>query len=117
MQQRWMTGLVIGAATFCLTLSLGAAAAHAGPCTEQITQFEQTVRQSAGTVGAGPTEQQSVGAQLRHQPTPNSVREAEAQAQASFQAALARAKELDQDGNDAGCMQALAEARRRFNLQ
>jgi hypothetical protein len=116
MKQRMMTALAVAAA-LGLALGLGAAAAHAGPCSDQIAQFEQAVRQSAGTVGAGPTEQQSVGAQLRHQPTPGSVAEAEAQAQASFQAMLARAKQLDAEDNRACCMRALAEAERRFNLQ
>src|SRR5689334_4420335 len=60
------SALAVGAA-----LGLGATPALAGPCTARIAQFEQAVQRSAGTVGAGPMEKQSVGAQLRHQPTPN----------------------------------------------
>jgi hypothetical protein len=98
-------------------LAVGAEPAHAGPCTTRIAQFEQAVRQSSATVGAGPTEKQSVGAQLRHQPTPDSVKEAEARAQTSFDAVLARAKDLDAQGDEAGCTAALTEAQRMFNLQ
>jgi hypothetical protein len=111
MKRELISALAAGAA-----LGLSVAPALAGPCTSRIAQFEQAVRGSSGTVGAGPTEKQSVGAQLRHQPTPDSVREAEARAQASFTTVLDRAKALDAQGDD-GCTAALAEAERLFNLQ
>src|SRR5215510_1747208 len=98
MNRRLTAVLFIGAA-----LLLTAASAHAGPCSDAIAQFEQAVRQSAGNPDAGPFAQQSVGAQLRHQPTPGSVARAEAQAQGTFAAALARAKRLDARGDRAGC--------------
>ena len=50
-------------------LGLGVAAAHAGPCSSRIAQFEQAVRQSAGNPNAGPMVPQSIGAQLDRQPT------------------------------------------------
>ena len=97
--------------------ALGAASAHAGPCTEEIAKFEDTVsRRAAANPGAGPTARQSVGAQLSRQPTPSSVAQAEQHAQSTFAATLARAKTLDAEGN-AECMQALNEARLRFNAQ
>jgi hypothetical protein len=96
---------------------LSTASAHAGPCTTRIAQFEQVARQSANNPGAGPTADQTVGAQLDRQPTPGSVKRAEESAQATFEAALARAKRLDARGNRAGCTRALADAERRFNLQ
>jgi hypothetical protein len=95
-------------------LSLGIASAHAGPCTAAIAQFEQALRQSGD---AGPTARQSIGAQLGHQPTPSSVKRAEERAQTNFAGALARAKRLDARGNRSGCKRALAEARRRYELQ
>jgi hypothetical protein len=79
--------LVVAAA-----LGLGAAPAHAGPCSSKIAQFEQAVRQSARNPNAGPMAPQSIGAQLDVQPTPASVRHAEQKAQAAFAATLARAK-------------------------
>ena len=97
-------------------LGLGVAAAHAGPCSSRIAQFEQAVRQSAGNPNAGPMAPQSIGAQLDRQPTPASVRRAEQQAKAAFAATLARAKRLDKQGNRVGCMRALAAARRMYNL-
>jgi len=96
---------------------LGAASAQAGPCSNAIAQFEQTVRQSANNPDAGPTARQSIGAQLSHQPTPGSVARAEARAQTTFEAALARAKRLDARGNRAGCARALAAAKRMYSSQ
>jgi hypothetical protein len=113
MSRRLISALVAG-----LPLVLSVASAHAGPCSSQIAQFEQAVRQSAdNNPGAGPTADQTVGAQLNRQPTPGSVQRAEEQTQATFEAALARARTLDAQGDRDGCTQALADAERRFNLQ
>ena len=97
-------------------LGLSVAAAHAGPCSSRIAQFEQAVRQSAGNPNAGPMAPQSIGAQLDRQPTPASVKRAEEQAKAAFAATLARAKRLDKQGNRVGCTRALAAAKRMYNL-
>src|SRR5215510_9023464 len=97
-------------------LSLSFAAAHAGPCSDEIAQFEQAVRQSAGNPNAGPMAPQSIGAQLDRQPTPGSVKRAQERAQATFAATLARAKRLDAQGNRAGCTRALAAAKRMYNF-
>jgi hypothetical protein len=111
MNRRFAAALVVGAA-----LVLGVASAHAGPCTTQIAQFEQAVRESANNPGAGPTARQSIGAQIDRQPTPGSVKRAEERAQAAFDAALARAKRLDSRGDRAGCQRALARAKSMYNL-
>jgi hypothetical protein len=97
-------------------LGVSVTAAYAGPCSSKIAQFEQAVRQSARNPDAGPMAPQSVGAQLS-QPTPASIKRAEAQAQAAFAATLARAKRLDAYGNRSGCARALAAAKRMYNLQ
>lgn len=97
-------------------LGLGVAAAHAGPCSSRIAQFEQAVRQSAGNPNAGPMAPQSTGAQLGYQPTPASIKRAEQKAKATFAATLARAKRLDKQGNRVGCTRALAAAKRMYNL-
>jgi hypothetical protein len=99
-----------------IALGVGIASANAGPCTSKIAQFEQAVRQSANNPGAGPMAPQSVGAQLGYQPTPGSVQQADARAQASFDAAMARAKRYDARGNRAGCQRALTAAKRMYNL-
>jgi hypothetical protein len=104
------------AAFVAATLSLGIVPAHAGPCSNDIARFEAAVRRSAGNPDAGPFARQSIGAQLGHQPTPGSVERAEAQAQAAFRGALARAKRLDARG-DRGCARALNAAKRMYNLQ
>jgi hypothetical protein len=105
-------------ATFAVAvLLLGTASAGAGPCSNAIAQFEQAVRQSANKPDAGPTARQSIDAQLDRQPTPGSVARAEARAQTTFEASLARAKRFDARGNRAGCTRALAAAKRMYNLQ
>jgi len=98
-------------------LGLGIPSAHAGPCSAAIARFEQAVRQSANNPDAGPIAPQSIGAQLDREPTPASIKRAEARARTAFAAALARAKRLDARGNRSGCKRALAEARRRYELQ
>jgi hypothetical protein len=99
------------------TLALGIASAHAGPCTADIAQFENTVRNSAKKPDAGPTGRQTIGAQLGHEPTPGSVKRAEEQAQTRFETTLARAKTLDEQGKGAECAQALGEAKLLFDAQ
>ena len=110
MNSRSPVALLIGAA-----LVLCAASAHAAPC-NKIAQFEKAVRQSANNSDAGPMAPQSIGAQLDRQPAPGSVKRAEERAQASFDAAMARAKRLDRQGNRAGCTRALTASKRRYNF-
>jgi hypothetical protein len=88
--------------------------AQAGPCTADIAQFETAVRQSGGNPDAGLMARQSVGAQLGHQPTPGSVSHAEDRLQSKFSAKMARAKQLDAQGNRAGCTSALKAAKRIY---
>ena len=110
---RRASAIIAAAAALCL----GIVSAHAGPCTSEIAEFEQAVRQSAGNPNAGPMAPQSIGAQLGEQPTPASIRRAQRRARAAFQATLSRAKRLDARGNRAGCTRALADAKRMYNLQ
>ena len=111
MNSRSPVALLIGAA-----LVLCAASALAGPCSSKIAQFEKAVRQSANNPDAGPMAPQSIGAQLDRQPAPGSVKRAEERAQASFDAAMARAKRLDRQGNRVGCTRALTASKRRYNF-
>jgi hypothetical protein len=105
------------AATFIVgaILTVGTASAHAGPCGADIARFETTVRNSATNPDAGPMALQSVGAQLGHEPTPDSIERAEAQAQAKLAATLARAKALDAQGKSVECAEALGDAKLMFN--
>jgi len=91
----------------------GCAAAHAGPCTAQIADVEQYVKR-AMAADAGPFGQQSVGAQLHHQPTPRSVEGAQSSARAAAHAALKRAREADARGDAAACQKALDEVRQLY---
>lgn len=99
----------------------GGAAAQAGPCTTQISQIEQKIRAAQAAPrpgGAGDASApQSVGAQLHHQPTPNSVQSAERTANADGEAALARARNADAAGNAPACAKALAEAKALYGIE
>jgi hypothetical protein len=96
-------------------LGLGAASAQPGPCSSEITWFEQAVRRSAGNPSAGPMAPQTIGAQLDQQPTPASVGRALRQARATFNATMARARWLDARGDASGCNQVLTAAKRMYN--
>jgi hypothetical protein len=100
----------------CAVLCLYITAAQAGPCSEDIAQFEASMRQSAGNPNAGLTAPQSVGAQLGHEPTPDSLKRAQERPQAKFSAAMARAKRLDARGDRTGCSRALSAAKRMYIL-
>jgi hypothetical protein len=94
-----------------IALGLGVTAAHAGPCGDEIAQLEKAVRQSESNPAAGPTASQSIGAQLRHQPTPESVRRAEVDSRAGLDTILSRAKALDAEGKTAECMELVGTAK------
>jgi hypothetical protein len=105
------TALIVGA-MLCLSIPV----AQAGPCSEDIAQFEAAIRQSAGNPNAGLTAPQSVGAQLNHQPTPASLKQAQKRLQSTFSATMARAKRLDARGDRTGCSRALSVAKRMYIL-
>ena len=100
----------------CAVLCLYITAAQAGPCSEDIAQFEAAMRQSVGNPNAGLTAPQSVGAQLGHEPTPDSLKRAQERLQAKFSATMARAKRLDARGDRTGCSRALSAAKRMYIL-
>jgi hypothetical protein len=107
--------------TVAATVLMGTGAAcYAGPCTTEIVQVEQKIRQAQAAMassGAGePSAPQSVGAQLHHQPTPGSVETAERKARADGDAALARARQADVAGDAAACASALREAKEIYGL-
>lgn len=95
--------------------ALGMPRAHASACSEQINQVETALREAGGPP-AGLTANQSIGAQLSHQPNPATIARAREEAQAQADAVLMRAKELDASGQHAECMQAIKDARIRFGL-
>lgn len=100
----------------CAILCLNISSAEAGPCSADIAQFEQAIRQSAKNPNAGLTAPQSVAAQLDRQPTPESLKRGEARLRKKFSATMARAKRLDAEGDRAGCTSALSQAKRMYIL-
>ena|ERR1700731_3706521 len=106
----------ITAPIVCAVLCLSIPVAQAGPCSEDIAQFEAAIRQSAGNPNAGLTAPQSVAAQLNRQPTPDSLKLAQKRLQSRFSATMARAKRLDAKGDRTGCSRALSVAKQMYIL-
>src|SRR5258708_657630 len=106
-----MTSRTQAAGIIAVTLLASTATTHAGPCTMDIAQLENPVRNSTTNPLAGPTGRQTMGAHLGRQPTPDSVRQAEARADAGLESVLARAKILDTQGRGAECTRTLGEAK------
>src|SRR6266404_1219210 len=106
-----MSNSGITAALVSAVLALAATNALAGPCTSDIAQFEAAIRSSQGNPFAGLTAPQSVGAELGHQPTPASLKQAQARLKKQFAATKARAKRYDAQRNRKGCTRALAAAK------
>jgi hypothetical protein len=100
----------------CAALIGGATAAHAGPCTAQIATIEQQIERTPPGPETGPTAPQSVDAQLHHQPTPGDVVHAEHVANKEADAALDRARTADAAGGVAGCIAAVNEAKRLYDI-
>jgi hypothetical protein len=105
--KRFATALSIVAAVS----GFGVVSAHAGPCGDEVARLEALARETNARNGVGPTARQSIDAQLHHQPTRQSVEQAQASAAAKVGAVLKRAKTLDMDGDEAGCMKAIGEAK------
>jgi hypothetical protein len=76
----------------CVTLSATTGLAHAGACADQITQLRQA-------------------AQLDHEPTPESVGQAQSYGQLSFAAELAQAEAQDALGHEPDCLLAARRAK------
>jgi hypothetical protein len=118
MSRHFMTSPMAVAAVALIGSS---ALSHAGPCTAQIVQLEQRIRQVQAVAPPGdagtPSGPQSVGAQLHHQPTPGSVQSAESKAREAAAAAFDRARKADAGGDAAKCAAALKDARELYGLQ
>ena len=80
--------------------------ARAGPCSGEIAKIEDAMREPGPNIG--PTNPQSIGAQLHRQPTPSSVARAEKRADSRYIEAMARARALDSEG-DPHCMSVVTE--------
>jgi hypothetical protein len=97
-----------------MALALGAASAHAGPCTSEIAQIEQAV--NAPNSQYGPTARQSVGAQDSRQPTAASIAAAQKRADNHYDEVLAKAKSLDA-ANNSDCQSVVKELKLLIGMQ
>ena len=95
-------------------------AALAGPCRLQIVQLERQISidlPPAEVFGSLNILPQSLDAQLHHQPTLDTVVQAQHYAYKNGNDQLDKAWKADNDGDVDGCVRALVEARRHFDLK
>jgi hypothetical protein len=100
-----------------VALLCGNGAALGGPCAIQIVQFERQIADNTPHPLSGPILPQSRDAQLHHQPTLETVVQAEHIANIDGIVVIDRARKADDAGDIEGCNQALVEARRLFDLR
>lgn len=96
-------------------LAISGASAHAGPCRAEVARLERLSHRANAAIG--PTETQYVGAQLHHQPTPASVKEAQSKAKTKVADVLSQAKALDAAGKEAECMAAVGDAKLLLGIE
>ena len=89
----------------------------ASACMDEIVRLERKLRDAKSTPADQPTGVQSVGAQLSHQPTPESVAEADARAAETVRGILSRAKAFDSENKYSECEETVADARLHFGPQ
>lgn len=89
-------------------LGFAGVAASAGPCTSEIDKIEKAV--NAPNSMYAPTARQSIGAQDSHQPTPESMAQAEKRADTHYQDVLNEAKTLDA-ANNPKCQEVVAKVK------
>ncbi len=90
--------------------------AQAGACTEEIAKLQKVADDTRAHGFTGPTANQSIGAQLHHQPTPESIAVAENMASGKVDAVLASAKKSDDEGKEADCMSSIEKAKLLLNV-
>ena len=98
----------------CIILAFGVATSRPGPCTSDILSIEKAVNEPNSPYA--PTARQSIGAQLSRQPTPSSVERAEGKADSTYQAALDRARALDNQNNP-DCAQAVKQLKELVGMK
>lgn len=92
------------------------ATASAGPCAGEIADFQSSLsRDKNGQPTFIGTAPQSIGAQLEHQPTRESVEHAKKQARAQILMVVTQAEALDSEGKQGECWNALAKAKLLLN--
>ena len=88
------------ATLFVFEPGLGLTLADASPCAEEIDGIERIVQRS----NVSPVAQQTIDAQLHHQPTPLLVAHAAEIARAEISELLARARKVDAENDAVECM-------------
>ena len=101
-------------------LAASISASNAGPCSHEIDRVVAEINAKLEAKGsAGPSARESTAATTHRQPTPGSIAAAEtklgdvsSQTVERVAAAIGRAREADQAGDQSACEQALAEVQR-----
>jgi hypothetical protein len=103
-----------------VALAASTSVSYAGPCSQAIDRVQAEIdAKLEARAAAGPSARETTAATMNRQPTPNSIAAAEArlgdvspQKVEAVEAAMARAHQSDQAGNQSACEQALADVQR-----
>ena len=109
-------------AVACIVIVPSMSAGYAGPCSQEISRIQTLIDAKLEAAAGGSSGVESNAATLHRQPTPRSIATAEVglgtlskeQAEA-VGAAMTRAREADNAGDQAACEQALSDARHALN--
>jgi mono/diheme cytochrome c family protein len=93
------------------------AAAQAGPCSERIARAETALGEARARRQSVASTSESRAARLHRQPTPNTVRRAEAEAQEQIDAALMLARKLNAQHKEAECLAAIEKLGLQLGLR
>jgi hypothetical protein len=86
-----------------------AAPTRAGPCSAEIARLEMVLGKAQFDRQAVVSAPETVDARLHHQPTPETVGKATAEAEENVEAAFAAARKLESEGKDTECVATLAK--------
>jgi hypothetical protein len=108
-----MTRKVYGAlGVIAIASTLRIATASAGPCAGEIADFRSSLsRDNNGEPTFIGTAPQSIGAQLEHRPTRESLEHAKKQAQAQILMVVTQVEALDSEGKQSECGNARAKTK------
>ncbi len=94
---------------YLLTLRKQPQMTQATPCRAEIRRLEDVLSARRAKLEVPGSAHESTAARLHHQPTRESVAQAEIDAEKQVQAALARATRLDSEGKEAECIATLKD--------
>jgi thioredoxin-like negative regulator of GroEL len=106
----WLVGFgVVASAAWVQEAVTQPVVADAAACSAEIARLEMVLSQAQSDRQVAASAPESVAARLHHQPTPETVGKATAEAEENVEAAFAAARKLESEGKDTECVATLAK--------